>query len=350
MTERKTAPAPLRFGIVGCGVIGKTHAAAVSTLADAELVGVADVVLERARALADTCGTAAFPNLSTMLAAVDLDVVTICTASGLHGEGAEEAMLAGKHVIVEKPLEITLPAIDHLLEVQRAAGVKLAVMSQHRYDPAARRVHELIADGAFGTVVLANAHIHWWRSQEYYDSGEWRGSWALDGGGVLMNQSIHSIDLLQWFMGPVESVSAYTGTLAHRMETEDTAVAALRFAGGALGSISATTSAYPGVSTRLEILGSEGSAVIENDRMGYLHLKRDGGEEVGPYGLEAREPVQPGSQEPEGDAHLWQIEDIVCEIRRNGTPMVDGAAARHDVAIILAIYESARTGREVVLR
>ena len=347
MSEQSTPP--LRFGIVGCGVIGKTHAAAVSSLADAELVGVADVVPESARALADTYGVAAYPNLAEMLSAEDVDVVTICTASGLHGAQAEEAMRAGKHVIVEKPLEITLPAIDHLLQVQRDAGVKLAVISQHRYDPAARQVHELIASGAFGTLVLANAHILWWRSQEYYDSGDWRGSWALDGGGVLMNQSIHSIDLLQWFMGPVRSVSAYTGTLAHRMETEDTAVAALRFAGGALGSISATTSAYPGVSTRLEILGSEGSAVIEDDRLSYLHLKREGGEEVGPYGLDSRTRPQPGSQEPEGDAHILQIEDIVREIRRDGTPMVDGAAARHDVAIILAIYESARTGREVVL-
>jgi predicted dehydrogenase len=204
--------------------------------------------------------------------------------------------------------------------------------------------------GAFGTPVLANAHILWWRSQEYYDSGDWRGSRALDGGGVLMNQSIHSIDLLQWFMGPVRSVYAYTGTLAHRMETEDTAVAALRFASGALGSIAATTSAYPGVSTRLEILGSKGSAVIEDDRMRYLHVEREGGEAVGPYGLETPEPSRPGSQEPEGDAHARQIEAIIREIRRDGTPPVDAAAARHDVEIVLAIYESARTGREVVLR
>jgi UDP-N-acetyl-2-amino-2-deoxyglucuronate dehydrogenase len=349
MSEQSTTPAPLRFGIVGCGVIGKTHAAAIASLDDAELAGVADVVPESARALASTYGVATYPHLAKMLSEEDIDVVTICTASGLHGAQAEEAMSAGKHVIVEKPLEITLPAIDHLLQVQRNSGVKLAVISQHRYDAAARRVHELIASGAFGTLVLANAHVLWWRSQEYYDSGDWRGSWALDGGGVLMNQSIHSIDLLQWFMGPVRSVSAYTGTLAHRMETEDTAVAALRFASGALGSISATTSAYPGVSTRLEILGSEGSVVIEDDRLSYLHLKREDGEEVGPYGLETRERSQPGSQEPEGDAHIRQIEDIVREIRRDGTPMVDGAAARHDVAIILAIYESALTGREVVL-
>ncbi len=349
MTEHNTSPAPLRFGIVGCGVIGKTHAAAISNLEGAQLVGVADLVPARAGALAGTYGIAAYPDLTSMLAVGDLDVVTICTASGLHGAQAEEAMRAGKHVIVEKPLEITLPAIDHLLDVQRAAGVKLAVISQHRYDPAARQVRELIAAQAFGTLVLANAQILWWRSQEYYDSGEWRGTWELDGGGVLMNQSIHSIDLLQWFMGPVRSVYAYTGTLAHRMETEDTAVAALRFASGALGSISATTSAYPGVRTRLEILGSEGSAIIENDRMSYLHHKRAGGDEVGPYGLETSESSQPGSQEPEGNAHALQIEDIMREIRRDGTPVVDPKEARHDVAIILAIYESARTGREVVL-
>jgi UDP-N-acetyl-2-amino-2-deoxyglucuronate dehydrogenase len=311
---------------------------------------VADPVPQRAGALADTYGIPGYPDLASMLTAGSIDVVTVCTASGMHGEHAREAMRAGKHVIVEKPIEITLPAIDDILRVQREMSVKLAVISQHRFDPAAQQVHQLMTAGAFGTPVLANAHILWWRSQEYYDSGDWRGSWALDGGGVLMNQSIHSIDLLQWFMGPVRSVCAYTGTLVHRMETEDTAVAALRFASGALGSITATTSAYPGVSTRLEILGSEGSAVIENDRMRYLYLKHEAGEAVGPYGLEISEHSQPGSQEPEGDAHALQIADIIRAIRRDGTPPVDGEAARHDVEIILAIYESARTGREVVLR
>lgn len=349
MTESSTTLAPLRFGIVGCGVIGQTHAAAIASLGEAELVGVADPVPERAAALAHRYGVPAYPDLTSLLAARSIDVVSICTASGMHGEHARQAMHAGKHVIVEKPIEITLPAIDHMLRVQREMGVKLAVISQHRFDPAAQQVHELMSAGAFGTPVLANAHILWWRAQEYYDSGDWRGSWALDGGGVLMNQSIHSIDLLQWFMGPVHSVRAYTGTLAHRMETEDTAVAALRFTSGALGTIAATTSAYPGVSTRLEILGSEGSAVIENDRMRYLHLKREGGEAVGPYGLEAPELAQPGSQEPEGDAHALQLADIIRAIRQDGPLVVGGDAARHDVQIILAIYESARTGQEVVL-
>jgi UDP-N-acetyl-2-amino-2-deoxyglucuronate dehydrogenase len=349
MMEHDKTFAPLKFGIIGCGVIGQTHAAAIASLQEAELVAVADTVPDRAQVLADSYGTHAYPEPDSMLAETSIDVVTICTASGLHGEHARQAMRAGKHVIVEKPIEITLPAIDRTLQVQREMGVKLAVISQHRFDPAAQRVHELLAAGAFGTPVLANAHILWWRSQEYYDSGEWRGTWALDGGGVLMNQSIHSIDLLQWFMGPVRSVCAYTGTLAHRIETEDTAVATLRFASGALGSIAATTSAYPGVSTRLEILGSEGSAVIEDDQLHYLHLKDEGGVPVGPYGLDSSKHSQPGSQQPEGDAHIQQIADIIRAIRADETPVVDGAEARHDVEIILAIYESARTGREFLL-
>ncbi|HEX6506797.1 MAG TPA: Gfo/Idh/MocA family oxidoreductase [Chloroflexota bacterium] len=341
-----------RFGIVGCGVIGKTHAEAIASLPEAALVAVADPVAERRDALAERYAVHAYPDLQSMLNAETLDVVNVCTASGMHGELACTAMRAGKHVVVEKPIEVTLPAIDEMLRVQRETGVKLAVISQHRFDPASQRLHRLIADRVLGTPVLGNAHILWWRSQGYYDSGEWRGTWVLDGGGVLMNQSIHSIDLLHWFFGPVQSVSAYTATRAHRMETEDTAAAALRFESGALGSIAASTSAYPGVSTRIEILGDRGSAIIENDRLRYLHLARDDREEVGPYGLEGTEqpPAEPGMDEGNTqNTHALQIADMIDAIREDGTPLVDGMAARHDVAIILAIYESARTGREVMV-
>src|SRR2546426_572190 len=164
-----------------------------------------------------------------------------------------------------------------------------------------------LCPGGVGRLVLGNATVPWWRSQAYYDSGAWRGTWELDGGGVLMNQSIHSIDLLQWLMGPVKSVFAYTDTLVHRMETEDVAVAVLRFANGALGTIAATTGAYPGVSTRIEIYGDKGSAVIEDDRLSYLHLARDDSEEVGPYGVapEQRVPSSPaGSSAAQDPAAL----------------------------------------------
>ena len=347
----------LRFGIVGAGVIGPTHAEAIASVPDAELAAVADPVEGRAAKLAEQYGVRAYTDVEEMLAREPLDVVNICTPSGMHGEQACLAMRAGKHVIVEKPMDIHLEAVDEMLRVQEEAGVKLAVISQHRFDPAAQRVHGLVQEGAFGRMVLGNAHILWWRSQEYYDSGAWRGTWELDGGGVLMNQSIHSIDLLQWLMGPVRSIRAYTDTLAHRMQTEDVAVAALRFANGALGTIVGTTGAYPGVTTRIELLGDGGSAIIEDDELSYLHLRRDDSGEVGPYGLGTRELSRsknaPGTAQRatamSAEGHARQVADMIRAIKEDGTPSIDGRSGRHPVEIILGIYESARTGKEVVL-
>src|SRR6266566_7416887 len=348
---------PLRFGLVGCGVIGPVHAEAISRLPDAVLVSAADLIPERAQTLAARYGATPYTDLSTMLEREGLDVVIICTPSGKHGEHVCQVMRSGRHVIVEKPMEIRRAALDEMLRVQRETGVKLAVISQHRFDPASQQVRKLLDEQTFGRLVLGNAVIPWWRSQEYYDSGAWRGTWELDGGGVLMNQSIHSIDLLQWFMGPVKSVYAYTDTLAHRMETEDVAVAVLRFANGALGTIAATTGAYPGVTTRIEVFGDRGSAVIENDNLNYLHLARDDREEAGAYGAApqaSKKADGEGStaQNP-GDisyrAHALQIADMIRAIRTDGTPLVDGYDARRPVEIILGIYESARTRKEVTL-
>jgi predicted dehydrogenase len=244
-----------------------------------------------------------------------------------------------------------------MLRVQQATGVKLAVISQHRFDPASRQAHELVEEKAFGRLVLGNAIVPWWRSQEYYDSGDWRGTWKLDGGGVLMNQTIHSIDLLQWLMGPVKSVFGYTDTLVHRMETEDVAVAVLRFASGALGAIAATTGAYPGITTRIEIFGDKGSAVIENDNLSYLHLSRDDKESISSYGItlqvqKKHEDTASTSQNPaalSASSHALQIADMIRAIREDGTPLVDGYTARQPVEIILSIYESARLQKEVTI-
>ena len=357
MTEK------LRFGIVGCGVIGPTHAQAIASLPDAQLVAVTDINPEKAQRLADEYAVKPYTALAEMLAGEQLDVVIICTPSGLHGEQACQVMRSGRHVIVEKPMEISYAAIKQMLRVQRESGVKLAVISQHRFDPASLQVHDLVEEQAFGRLVLGNAIVPWWRSQGYYDSSGWRGTWQLDGGGVLMNQSIHSIDLLQWFMGPVRSVYAYTDTSAHRMETEDVAVAVLRFANGAPGTIAATTGAYPGVTTRIEIFGDKGSAVIEDDNLSYLHLARDDAQEIGAYGMsldesgaykESKKAAAAGStaQNPAAlsfRGHALQIADMIRAIREDGTPVVDGQAARRPVEIILGIYESARTYKEVTL-
>jgi len=351
----------LRFGIVGCGVIGKTHAEAIGAVPGAQLVAVADADAERARSLAVAHGATPYESLGEMLDRERLDAVDVCTPSGQHGEHACQVMRAGCHVVVEKPMEITREAMDRMLRVQRDMGVKLAVISQHRFDPASQQVHGLIGEKALGRLVLGNAHVPWWRSQAYYDNGAWRGTRALDGGGVLMNQSIHSIDLLQWFMGPVRGVQAYADTLTHHIETEDVAVAVLRFASGALGTIAATTGAYPGVTTRVEVFGDRGSAVIEGDRLRYLRLARDDREEAGAYGQASRS-LPEADEDRSGDGstaqdpaalsantHAQQLADMVRAIREDGTPLVDGHAARHPVEIILAIYESARTHREVVL-
>lgn len=352
----------LRFGIVGCGVIGSTHAEAITSLPDAQLVAVCDPNPDRAHKLADKYRVTPYTDLQEMLDREQLDVVDICTPSGLHGEQACQVMRSGRNVIVEKPIEINLPVIQEMLRVQRENHVKLAVISQHRFDAAAQQVHELVEEQAFGRLVMGNVIVPWWRSQAYYDSGAWRGTWSLDGGGILMNQSIHSIDLLQWFMGPVRSVYAYTDTLVHRIETEDVAVAVLRFANGALGTIAATTGAYPGVTTRIEVFGDKGSAIIEDDKLAYLHLARDDREEVGAYGANMKNARESGTskvneggsaaQDPAAlsiQGHALQIADMIRAIREDGTPLVDGEAAKHPVEIILAIYESARTHKEVML-
>jgi predicted dehydrogenase len=354
MTEK------MRFGLVGSGVIGPLHAQAISSLPDTEICAVVDVIGERAQKLAERYQARAYERLDAMLEREELDVVIIGTPSGMHGEHACQVMRAGKHVIVEKPMEISLPAIDEMLRVQQASGVKLAVISQHRFDPAIQRVRGLIEEGALGRLVLGNAVIPWWRSQAYYDSGAWRGTVELDGGGVLMNQSIHTIDLLQWMLGPVRSIHAYTDTLVHQMETEDVAVAILRFASGALGTITATTGAYPGLQARLELFGQQGSVVVEGDDLAYLRLARDEQEEVGAYGAGGQKILAREQEQNLGNAasdpaalayrsHAWQIADMIRAIREDGTPLVDGYAARLPVEIILSIYEAQRTGQEILL-
>src|SRR6266852_3331863 len=364
MTEK------LLFGIVGCGVIGPIHAEAIASLPDAQLAAVTDIIPERAQKLAAQYGATPYTDFQEMLTRERKDVVIVCTPSGMHREHTCRVMRSGRHVIIEKPMEISLSAIDEMLRVQQENHVKLAVISQHRFDPASLQVHNLLQEKAFGRLVLGNVIVPWWRSQAYYDSGAWRGTWRLDGGGVLMNQSIHSIDLLQWFMGPVKSIYAYTDTLAHRMETEDVAIAVLRFANGALGTIAATTGAYPGVTTRIEIFGDKGSAVIEDDNLSYLHLAREDSQEIGAYGIaqdksgshdksgsyrESKKADTAGStaQNPAAlsfRGHALQIADMIRAIREDGTPLVDGQAARRPVEIILGIYESARTHKEVTLQ
>ena len=289
-----------------------------------------------------------------MLSGADLDAVCVCTPSGMHARDAITAMEAGKDVVIEKPVDVTLGATNRLLEAKRATGRKVAVVSQHRFDAATVAVHEAISKKKFGRLTVGSAEVRWWRSQAYYDSAGWRGTWELDGGGVLINQAIHSIDLLQWLMGPVIEVTAYTGLIAHeRMEVEDTAAAILKFAGGALGTIIATTSAYPGLTARITVHGDQGSAVIDDDELAYFHAA--GEQEADAYGGGENQVKQvieryggmrsgPGAGANLSMTHRDQILDFIEAVREDHEPSINIEEGRKPLAIIAAIYESARTG------
>jgi UDP-N-acetyl-2-amino-2-deoxyglucuronate dehydrogenase len=353
----------LRFGILGCGVIGPHHAKAIAGLESARLVAVADVVPELAVKLAEEHGCSHHASLQEMLSGVDLDAVCVCTPSGMHAEGAIAALVAGKHVVIEKPVDVTLEAADRLIEVQSATGGRVAVVSQHRFDAATQAVHEALARGEFGRLTSGSADVRWWRSQSYYDSGGWRGTWELDGGGASINQAIHSIDLLQWLMGEVVEVTAYTGLIAHeRIEVEDTAVAILKFADGALGTIVATTAAYPGLTTRITVHGERGSAIIDDDELTYFHAATEGqeGEDYGAGGgdNQAEEVMQRYAEAESGPgadpgslsmAHRDQLQDFVEAVRDGREPLVNLEEGRKPLAIIQGIYESARTGGSVLI-
>jgi predicted dehydrogenase len=298
-----------------------------------------------------------------MLADPEIDVVCICTPSGMHADHSVRAMRAGKHVVVEKPMEIALDACDRMIAAARETGKKLTVISQHRFDPATILVKEAVDSGKLGKIILATASVKWWRKQHYYDVANWRGTWAGDGGGSLMNQGVHTVDILQWLTGGIESVFGHTMTAAHTIETEDIAVAALKFNCGAVGTLTASTAAFPGSPARIEIFGTEGSAIIEGDRLKQMTFKN--GESFTPEAAasDAVSVAQGGTASVKdeatrraafsdkkagwGDAHRAQIMDLIHAIRTDTQPLMNGPAARKPVEVVLSIYESARTGQMV---
>ncbi len=343
------------FGLVGCGMIAEYHARAISEIEGASVAAAFSRNPANAAKIADIApGCAVYDDLDRMLAHPGLDVVCVCTPSGAHLDPALKAARAGKHVVVEKPLEITVERCDAIIAACDSASVRLCTIFPSRFSPANLALKEAIDLGRFGQLTLGDTHVKWWRTQDYYDSGGWRGTWDLDGGGALMNQAIHNVDLLQWLMGDVEAVSAMTATLAHeRIEVEDTAVAAIRFKNGALGVIEAATSAYPGVLKRTEIHGSRGSARVEQDDITLwdFDLKVPSDNDI--YAkMSAGSGAKAGASDPRGITHAGhrdQLADFLAAIDEGRPASVDGREGRKSVAIIRAIYESAREGREVRL-
>ena len=344
------------FGIIGCGMIADYHARAIAEIPNARLVATCSRSEERARKLAETHDADWTTDLDRLLVRDDLDVVTICTPSGAHLDVALAAARARKHIIVEKPLEITLDRCDEIINAARGAGVKLATVFPSRFADSSRALFNAVEEGKFGRMTLCDAYIKWYRTQKYYDSGDWRGTWELDGGGALMNQSIHAIDLLQWLAGPVESVTATVATICHdRIEVEDTAVASLSFASGALGTIVGSTGVYPGLLKRIELSGDRGTAILEEEDVTFWKFDPDTPEDEkirADFQQRRSADGGGGAADPctiNHENHRRQFVDFIRSIELDADPLVDGDEGRKSVEIIRAIYQADREGRRIDL-
>ena len=333
----------IKFGIIGTGMIASTHAMALKEISDAELTACYDINPERAKSFAEKNGCKAFSDLDAFLSAVN--TVTITTPSGAHLDVALQAMDHGKNVVIEKPLEVTVARCKELIGKAKEKNVVLSGIFQSRFHDAPRLIKNALEEGRFGKVVLIDAQIKWYRSQEYYDSVPWHGTKKLDGGGALMNQGIHAIDLLSWFGGDVDTVSGECRTLAHtNIEVEDTAAAVLTFKSGALGVIEGTTSSWPGFFKRIEVSGTEGSAILEEESLKFWSFKNERPEDE-----EIRQKYSSlvtsggGASDPKAisyHGHKKVFEDVIDAIKTGRKPLITGEEAMKSVAIIEAVYKS----------
>jgi UDP-N-acetyl-2-amino-2-deoxyglucuronate dehydrogenase len=338
----------IHVGILGAGNISQTHARAAQAIPGVKIAAVLGRTREKAESFARDYSAAAYDDLTKFLAHTPLDFVAIGSPSGVHAEQAIAAVERGLHVLVEKPVDITTERIDRLIAAADRAGVKVGVFFQDRLKPDIVRLKGLINSGSLGKPVLASARVKWYRPPDYYGQSRWRGTWALDGGGALMNQGIHTVDVMQWLMGPVVRLSARTGTLLHKIEVEDTAVATIEFATGALGILEATTSVYPGYPRRVEVTGSEGTAILDGDTLISVELRHAPPSETKEGGptISSSSPVV-----ADASAHQRIVEDFIAAIQSHREPVCDARAGRKSVALVEAIYASARdNGAPYILR
>ena len=341
----------MKFGIIGAGMIGHFHAKAIGAMADGELHSVFDLRAESAEKLAAEYGCKAYSSFEEVLADPELEVVTIGTPSGAHRDPAIAALQAGKHVICEKPLEITTERIDEMVAAAAAAGKTLSAVLNRRFQPAIVAFKKASSEERFGKITSASAYVKWWRTQEYYDSGAWRGTWALDGGGALMNQGVHTVDQLIHIAGPVIAVTASTALLAHeRIEVEDSCVAILEFANGARGVLEASTCCWSstGHPAEVQVCGTTGSAFLADESFKVWDFAEAKDEDA-----EIRETLMQGSAKGLGandpsainfEGHRRNFQEVVEAIRENRPCAVDASEARKAVAVINAVYRSAREG------
>ena len=335
-----------RIALVGCGRISKNHFEAIDKIDGLELVAVCDGDPERAKRAGLEWKVPYFTSYERMLAESNADVVTIATPSGLHPAQGIAAAQAGKHVVMEKPMAISLTGADALVHACDKAGVQLFVVKQNRLNPPVQLLKRAVDRNRFGRIYMASCAVHWARPQEYYDQAPWRGTWEFDG-GAFMNQASHYVDLIQWLMGPVESVIAKTATLARRIETEDTGIAILKFRSGALGAIEVTMLAYPrNLEGSLTILGEKGSAKIGGTAVNKIEHWEFAEPDDDDKLIEAANTSPPNVY---GLGHQGYYRNVLSVLRGEAKPDTDGRAGRKSLELILGIYESAKTGREVPL-
>jgi predicted dehydrogenase len=330
------------FGIVGAGLIADFHARAIRSLGNARLIAICGTNQVKVKTLSEKYNCRPFSNYDEMISSPDVDIVTIATPSGAHMEPAIAAAEHGKHVICEKPLEISLERIDRMIEAHNKAGTRLGGIFNYRFHDSLRYVKAAVDSGRFGKITCASVYVPWWRSEAYY-KGSWHGTRNLDGGGALMNQAIHMIDILQFLMGPVESLQSYIATLAHEIEVEDTAVCVLRFRNGALGIIHGTTASYPGQFRRLEITGTKGTVVQEENSFRIWQFSDQSAEDKEIAERFCHIEGGGGVSDPAAipfEPHARNIAAFLDSIESGSPFQIDGPEARKAVEIVLAIYKS----------
>lgn len=334
----------LRFGIIGCGRVAPRHAQSLQELERGELVAVADKVASRAEKFHSEYGAEPYTDYRALLERDDIDVVNICTPSGLHAQIGIEVLEASKHVIVEKPIALSTEDADRLITKAELTGKKLCVILQNRYNVPMQEIYKAVHSGQIGELLLGNATVRWYRPQSYYED-DWHGTWAMDG-GALMNQSIHHIDALQWLMGDVESVFAYTATLAHEMEAEDVGVAVLKFKNGALGTIEGSTVTYPqNLEGSVAVFGKKGSLKVGGTALNRKVIWKIQGEIEKEREIITGDLVDPPSVY--GYSHKKVIDDMISAILEDRQPTTNGKEARKSLALVELIYESSRTGQVI---
>ena len=332
----------MRIGIIGGGSISETHARAANDVDGLTVAAVYGENRERAATLASACGATPYDDLERFFDH-PLDLVAIGSPSGLHAQHGIAAATRGLHVIVEKPIDFTTERADALIAATDAAGVTLGVFFQDRLRPDVIRLKAMVDAGELGAPVMISGRVKWHRTPAYYAGSRWRGTWTLDGGGALMNQGIHTVDLVQWLFGPVARVQGSVATRVHDIEAEDTAAAVLEFTNGAIGTIEAATSIYPGYSRRLELSGTEGTVILEHDRLIRIDL-RSGDRQL----LESTTDSNVSSTSAvvsDVSAHRRMLEDFVRAIQTGRSPACDGREARKSVELVTAIYAAAASGR-----